>query len=555
LIHRKERKMRGLRLEWRAILTLAALFGVLALAGCSSDPEEGGGPSRLPQGGDSEPDLVITNGRVMDPLSGTDTVATLAVRGGTIERITTDPDEGSSLANRAARVIDASGRVVSPGFINTHTHEGIILESMKVFVKDGITTWVGGNCGSSAIPLADYYEEIEADGMYNNYASLTGLNSLRDRVDVDTFDAASEAQIAEMVALLADDMEAGSMGVSFGAYYNPGCTYEEMLATAQEAARHGGMASSHIRDNIFNLRALIPFWDYYLNKQCLSEAIQTAREADIPYLISHLTDVTYGPGSTAYALEMISGVLYQEGLRLAVDVIGANSFPNDFFTIARYGTVPLDLLMAMADAVPSDFQVTEDVVIDGQVYMEAFETMAGIEQAETIMEAILAERATSPGVLCHIIDPENTMLALSKPYVFVGNDGSIRMDPDTGELVGHPRAVGSFARFIGHWARDMGVMNLTDALFKATAGPAVWFGLDKKGRLQEGCDADIVVFDPERIIDRAEASEGNMLKPPDGIDYVIVNGVVTVEGTELTGERPGRAIRRTWEVPGVHHGM
>ena len=237
--------MKGIRTEQRGTFVLAVACALLALVACSSDPE-GGGVVGVPQGGDSSPDLVITNGRVIDPLSGTDTVATVAVQGGTIERITSDPDEGSSLASRADRVIDASGRVVSPGFINTHTHEGVILESMKVFVKDGITTWVGGNCGSSAIPLADYYAEIERDGMYNNYASLTGLNALRDRVGVDTFDAASPAQIEEMVAFLSDDMEAGGMGISFGSYYNPGCSYEEMLATAKEAARHGGMAASHI---------------------------------------------------------------------------------------------------------------------------------------------------------------------------------------------------------------------------------------------------------------------------------------------------------------------
>lgn len=526
----------------------------LVLAACGSDDEgedRDGGSS----GADPSYDLVITNGRVIDPLSGTDAIAAVAVQDGTIDRITPDPEEGASIASRATRVIDAAGRVVSPGFINTHTHEGVIRESMKVYVKDGITTWVGGNCGFSSIPMADYFDEIERDGLYNNYASLTGLNALREQVGVDTFDAADQGQIQEMVDLLSADMEAGSMGVSFGSYYNPGCSYEEMLATAKEAARHGGMASSHIRDNIFSLKSIIPFWDDYLNKQFLKEAIRTAREADLPYIVSHITDVTYGPGSTAFALNTVSAAIYQEGLRLAVDVIGADSFPNDFFTIARYGTVPLDILMAMADAVPSDFQVTDDVVIDGEVYLHAFETLTGIEQAETVMEAILDGRTTSPGVLCHIIDPENTMLALSKPFVFVGNDGAVEVDPDTGELSGHPRAAGAFARFIGHWARDMGVMDFKDALFKATAAPAVWFGFDKKGRLQEGCDADIVIFDPDTIIDKAEASQGNMLKPPEGIDYVIVNGVVAVEGTELTGRTAGRVIRRTWAIPGVHYDL
>ena len=120
-----------------------------------------------------------------------------------------------------------------------------------------------------------------------------------------TFEGANEAQIEQMVEMVAVDMEAGGMGISHGAYYNPGCTYEEMIATAKEAARHGGMAASHIRDNLFNLKSLIPFFTYYLNKEFLAEAIRTAQEADIPYIVSHLTDVTYEPDTTRYALDSI----------------------------------------------------------------------------------------------------------------------------------------------------------------------------------------------------------------------------------------------------------
>jgi N-acyl-D-aspartate/D-glutamate deacylase len=192
--------MRGIRTGGKWCLLLAAAGLVLVLTACSSD-DEGDKKGGVPSGGDSSYDLVITNGRVIDPLSGTDTIATVAVLDGTIDRITPDPDEGDALAGRAARVIDASGRVVSPGFINTHTHEGVIQESMKVYVKDGITTWVGGNCGFSSIPLADYYEGIEQDGLYNNYASLTGLNALREEIGLGTFEEANEAQIAEMVEI------------------------------------------------------------------------------------------------------------------------------------------------------------------------------------------------------------------------------------------------------------------------------------------------------------------------------------------------------------------
>ena len=218
--------------------------------------------------------------------------------------------------------------------------------------------------------------------------------------------------------------------------------------------------------------------------------------------------------------------------------------------------VIVGILMAVARAQPADFQVTEDVYVNGSLFLEAYESPESVEQIQALMDAILDGEAESPGVLCHIVRPENTMLALSKPFVFVGNDGYVNRDPQTGQPEGHPRAAGSFARFIGHWARDMGGSDLMQALHKATAGPAIWFGLQNKGRLDVGYDADIVIFDPDNIIDTAVCAPGNtdpstFLDPPAGIAFVIVNGRVVVEDGELTGEKSGRVIRRTWTIPGT----
>jgi N-acyl-D-aspartate/D-glutamate deacylase len=525
------------------LLTLP--FALLAvLSACSSS-------DHLPPE-DASYDVAIVNGRVMDPMTGRDETATVAISNGKITLVSSGSGDESEIPARSARVIDARGLVVSPGFINTHTHEGDIQESMKVYVKDGITTWIGGNCGSSpGYPIRAYFEDLERDGLYNNFAALTGLNSLRSEVGLAYKDGATEPQIVEMVAMLADDMAAGSLGVSFGSYYHPGCTYEEMLATAEEAAVHGGMAASHIRDNLFHIVG-----KFILNTQVLDEAIETARQAGLPYIVSHITDISYGINATQLMLDKISAAIHDEGLPMAADVIGVNSFPNDFFTIARYGTIPIGLLMGVAGVEPTDFQVTEDVYISGDLFLEAYDSPQTVQQAQFLMGAILAGEAESPGVLCHIIRPENTMLALSRPFVFVGNDGYVNKDPITGELLGHPRAAGAFARFIGHWARDMGIMDLMQALYKATAAPAIWFGLADKGRLGEGRDADIVIFDPDRIIDTAICAPGNtdpatFLNPPDGIQYVIVNGKVVVENGTLTGEKSGRVIRRTWTVPGT----
>jgi len=499
-------------------------------------------------------DIVIKDGRVMDPLTGYDNLATVGIKNGKVVAITKKKGWSKALCAQTNKVVDASGFVVAPGFINTHTHEGMIEESMKVFVRDGITSWIGGNCGSSYYPLSAFFDELESNGMYNNYASLTGLNRLRGLEGLDPYTPANSAQIASMVENLTQDMQNGGFGVSFGSYYGPGCTYEEMLATAQESVRLGGMAASHIRDNLYNAEGL-GMGDYIVNAETLDEALQIARETSIPFIISHLTDVTYGTGTTGFALGVISQALYGEELRLAVDVIGSDSFPNNFFTILRYGTVPIPYLLALSGAQLSDFQVTEDVVIDGDVYMEAYEYFSSIDQAQTIMDSIFAGETTSPGVLCHIIKPANTLLALAEPFVFIGNDGSVRRDASTGELEGHPRSAGAFARFLGHWARNHELMNLMQALYKTSAAPALWLGLQEKGRLQIGCDADIVVFDPDSIIDTATTTPGNMLSPPEGIYYVLVNGVLVVEDGVLTDEKPGKVIRRTWTIPGIAYGM
>jgi N-acyl-D-aspartate/D-glutamate deacylase len=142
------------------------------------------------------------------------------------------------------------------------------------------------------------------------------------------------------------------------------------------------------------------------------------------------------------------------------------------------------------------------------------------------------------------------MLSLKRPFVFMGNDGGVSRNTSTNELIIQPRTLACFSRLFGHWSRHHGAITLEQAVFKATIAPALWLGLDKKGRLQEGCDADITVFDPDTIIDRAKPEPDMLDLPPEGIHYVIVNGQLVVEDGELTGTTPGRLIRRNWTVPG-----
>ena len=132
----------------------------------------------------------------------------------------------------------------------------------------------------------------------------------------------------------------------------------------------------------------------------------------------------------------------------------------------------------------------------------------------------------------------------------MGNDGGVSRNASTNELIIQPRTLACFSRLLGKWSREHGAISLEEAIFKATIAPALWLGLEQKGRLQKGCDADITIFDPDTIIDRAEPEPDKLDLPPEGIHYVIVNGQIVVEEGELTGNTPGRLIRRTWTVPG-----
>jgi N-acyl-D-amino-acid deacylase len=205
------------------------------------------------------------------------------------------------------------------------------------------------------------------------------------------------------------------------------------------------------------------------------------------------------------------------------------------------------------------FYVARDVYLDGELYVKKYGQMT-LAEAEHLRKNFgrtdgYGESKEGPiglGLICRIIPPQDTMLALKYPWVFIGNDfGGPAIDPKTGEPAALiPRGLATFSRLLGHWSREQGALSLKQALFKATIAPALWLGLDKKGRLQEGCDADIVIFDPDTIIDRAGWLQGTENLKPDGISHVIVNGELVVENNKLTGAAPGRLIRRTWKIPG-----
>ena len=481
-------------------------------------------------------DIAINNGRVIDPLTGFDGLANVGIKDGIITAIVP-----SAQKLNGAREIDAAGLVVAPGFINIHSHISDLGDGgAPLYIQDGITTEVTGNCGILRdVTFSKYAERAEQEGLYANVAVLIGHNSMREAVGVPNYRTpATPEQLAKMADMLRQGMKDGAIGVSFGPFYGPGATYSEMLALAKVAAEYGGCAASHDRDAYTPGGAV----------KAVNEAISTARDANIPYIISHTGGgPTVVPRSSGPVLEAIYEGM-DEGLRLGIDWYGYDAFLTELG--AAIFDYPPEMLMQLMESQVSDLEVPSTVVIDGKVYMQAGERFSSIEQFLYVRKKVKDKEIPDPMLVGHLYKPAKQKFWMSNPYVMIENDCTMTVDKVTGKYAGHPKDAGAFAHFLGYWVRQQGVCDLRTALARTSGMAAHWLGLDKKGRVQVGCDADLVLFNPATVIDKSTYIEPGQASY--GIPYVIVNGVLAVDNSELTGDKAGKIIKRTWNVPGLY---
>ncbi|MFC2166172.1 hypothetical protein ACFLT2_14385 [Acidobacteriota bacterium] len=499
-------------------------------------------------------DIVILNGRVMDPYTRTDVFANVGLKDGEIATIV---PAGQTLSGEI--VIDATDLVVAPGFINIHGHEGVIDKTMEVSARDGVTTIIGGNCGGAcmtedAIMSVDkYFDMLDKAGMYSNFATFAGHSSLRILAGVpDVHTPATKDQLGKILSLLEEDIKAGALGVSFGPFYVPGTTYDEMMASAEKCADLGGGGSIHVRYGT-------PFrpkpTDEPLNIQAIREGIQLGRESGVPMIISHNGGASFGPVQSGMALQIMYTAM-EDGVKLISDV-----HPYDAFNTSL--SAPVFTPPAFAEQLPemgaqiSDIKVQNSVAIDDKVVMKSLEPFSSIDQFNSIRNKVLAQEIPDPGIIGHFYPSHMTLTWMQAPFVMIENDGAVDKDRKTGKLTAHPRIAGSYSKFLGFWVREKGVCDLMTGLSKSSTMAAVWLGLENKGRVNVGADADLVLFNPKTVIDKSTYKPDGALTPPEGIPHVIVNGVLVVHNGELTGNKPGQTIRRTWNLPGrlVNHGI
>ena len=462
-------------------LAPAALIAAVALAAACSSPTY---------------DLVIANGRVMDPESGLDGVRNVGITGGKIVAIS----EGTL---KGTRVVDATGLVVAPGFIDLHEH-GQNEESYGLMVRDGVTSALEIEVGTGDI--ATWYAEREK-GQIVNYGASIGHIKARMQVlhdpgtgllpaGVGGSGMASDAQQTEMEAILRRGLAEGAVAVGFGSAYTPGANMAEIERMFRVAS--GGDASAHIhmRGGIAGLDSTIAAAKAAGAKLHFVH-INSSADTLLPAFLEHITaardagqDVTveaypYGAGMTE-----ITSALFDDW----------RSWPD-----ARF---PLHQLVS------SGARLTR----------------------KTFGEA----RAKGGTVIIHGRSEDQTRMAILSPLAMIASDGYI----ENGR--GHPRTSGSFSKVLGKYVREEKALPLMDALRKMTLMPAQRLearvpAMMQKGRVRAGADADLTVFDPATVIDHSTYEDATI--PSAGVPYVIVGGQLVVDGGKLTAARPGRAIR------------
>lgn len=523
-------------------------------------------------------DLLITRGTVIDGTGSPARTVDVGVRDGRLLLL----PAGSS--NPAAKMVDAGSLVVTPGFIDVHTHSDLLAgddEQREILrlapLRQGVTTEICGNCGISPFPVPTMRAETVRDlvaatfgppaatypsfaefaaaqgvGRRNHLAALVGHGTLRAAVVGFAQRRATPDEIQRMCDLLDEALAAGAAGLSTGLIYSPGvnASTDEVIALARVAAAHRKPYVTHLRDEMSQVES------------ALEEAIDIATSAGAALQVSHhKTAGRRSWGATIRTLARLERAR-ADGLDVLCDV-----YPYTAGSTALHAMLPP---WVIADGVPAMLTALAEATIrdriraDLSVGLPGWENTVGnggwdlirVASAPTSPDVeghsiadlaatrgvdpvdyvcdLLAAEAGNVTILSHSMREDDVRRVLASPLAMICSDGV----PKPGRP--HPRWAGSFARVLGHYVRDVGLLSLTEAVHKMTGMPARRFGLHDRGLIADGYAADLVILDPAEAADGATYDDP--LAPPRGMRCVVVDGHVVVDGDLVTDAQPGRVL-------------
>jgi N-acyl-D-amino-acid deacylase len=519
--------------------TFCVILAVLALA--------------LPAAQPAPYDLVIKNARIVDGTGAAAYSGELAIRGDTIAAL------APTIAAGTARVIDARGAVVSPGFIDIHTHarRGIFdVPTAPNYVRQGVTTLIEGPDGGSAVPLGPWLAKVEELQKTPNIGSFIGQGSIRSEVIGNADRKATPEEIQKMQALVEQGMKDGAFGLSTGLFYVPGTftPTSEVIELAKVAARFGGMHKSHQRDDASKVL------------DSVRETIAIGEGGGLPTQITH--NKVIGKGNWGRSVEVLR--LIDEARKRGVDVT-SDQYPYTASSTniasallpawaleggrqqqmarlkdpAQREKIKAATLMMIRDerggGDPKNVQFANcsfDPTLAGKTLADVVVQRGLKPTLEDAAEATLwiVEQGGCQGIF-HAMSEDDVQRIMKHLWTMIGSDGEV---PTFGRGNPHPRSYGTFARVLGVYVRDKHVLTLEEAIRKMTSFPATRLKIADRGVLKAGMKADIAIFDPARVRDTATFEKPHAYA--EGFSHVLVNGLVAFENGEMTSARPGRVI-------------
>lgn len=533
-------------------------------------------------------DLLIRGGLVYDGEKKPPFSADVGISDGKITFI------GKFTGKDPELVIEAAGLAVSPGFIDTHAHSDFTLVAdprAEGKICQGITTEINGNCGMSAGPLyggvrekreedlmelgiderwrtlEEYFALLEGRGIGPNVATLAGHGNIRGSVVGYVDRIPSKRELDDMRSLLGEVVGHGAIGLSTGLIYPPGIYSDtgEIVALAETLKDRGLIYTSHMRSEGDSLI------------EAVGEVIEIGRLSGVKVHISHIKTAGKRNWHKADGVCSMLTEARLSGIMLTCDRYPYIASGTDLDSIlppwAYEGGNEAELKRLMDEGartrirsellehVSSD-EYWNDVLIasvgsDSNKWMEGV-TIAGIGSelgldGVSVVLKILTDENLRVGAIFRSMSEENLRKFLSLPFCMVGSDSSARCF-DGPTMIGkpHPRTFGTFPRFFGEYIRKERVMDLSEAIYRTTLLPAHAFGLAGRGRIAVGMFADVTVFDPENILDRATFADP--YRRPQGIRYVLINGVPALWDGDITGKLAGRVLRGGGKLQEVNRG-